>query len=99
MASDHRLLSSKATSLRAVQDILEKRKVENSAYAIEQEKKDIQKLGSIARFFLNIQPWNNDPHEDRADWNQYVLLKRHGNKSYGTPLCLRAVLEGMVLRH
>lgn len=65
-----------------------------------QERKDIEKLGNIAKNYLKIRPWaNSEGDEDSASWSQYVMQPRHGSKSQGNVNCLQTTLEGMILRH
>lgn len=61
----------------------------------EQERNDLEKLGNIAAVYLKAQPWSGN---DKL-WSQYVMQPKHNKKSRGTPRCLRATLEGMIIRH
>lgn len=67
--------------------------------AIEQERKDLVRLGNIAMHFLKVRPWSASPDNDVAVWQHYALQPRHGEKSRGNIDCLRRTLEGMMLRH
>lgn len=65
-----------------------------------QERKDIEKLGNIAISFLKAKPWSIAPKDvDHASWSQLVMQPRHGSKSRGNLDCLKATLEGMIIRH
>jgi hypothetical protein len=67
---------------------------------VEQERKDLEKLGNIATTYLKARPWANSKHDqDFAAWSQYVMQPRHGSRSHGNLDCLRATLEGMIIRH
>jgi SNF2 family DNA or RNA helicase len=59
-----------------------------------QERTDLEKLGNIATQYLKARPW---AHTD--SWNQLVMQPRHGAKSRGNMDCLKATLEGMIIRH
>jgi SNF2 family DNA or RNA helicase len=65
-----------------------------------QERRDLEKLGNIATMFLKARPWANSYEDkDQASWSQHVMQPRHGSKSRGNTDCLRATLEGMIIRH
>jgi hypothetical protein len=64
-----------------------------------QERKDLEKLGNIATVYLKARPWAPSEDGDTADWKQHVMQPRHGSKSRGNMNCLRATLEGMIIRH
>ncbi|KAG4434725.1 hypothetical protein IFR05_009802 [Cadophora sp. M221] len=65
-----------------------------------QERKDIEKLGNIAISYLKAKPWANRPDEsDYASWSHFIMQPRHGSKSRGNLDCLKATLEGMIIRH
>lgn len=66
---------------------------------ISQERKDLMKLGNIARFFLKARPWASSSDLDSVEWQQYVLQARHGSKSRGSATCLRTTLEGLMIKH
>ena len=66
----------------------------------QQERKDLEKLGNIATTYLKIQPWvNRVDSQDCASWSQLVMQPRHGRKSHGNMKCLKATMEGMIVRH
>jgi SNF2 family DNA or RNA helicase len=58
-----------------------------------QERIDLEKLGNIATQYLKARPWVH------TSWNQLVMQPRHGAKSRGNMDCLKATLEGMIIRH
>ena len=65
-----------------------------------QERQDLEKLGNIATHYLKARPWAkvfND--DDQAFWAHHVMQPRHSAKSHGNMDCLRATLEGMIIRH
>lgn len=67
-----------------------------------QEKKDLTKLGAMASLYLKVRPWANDSQnaiDGRADWNIYVMQKRHNNKALGDETVLRQALESIIIRH
>lgn len=65
-----------------------------------QERRDLEKLGNIATVFLKARPWANSYEDkDHASWSQHVMQPRHGSKSRGNTDCLKATLEGMIIRH
>ena len=65
-----------------------------------QERQDLEKLGNIATFYLKARPWaNTRDDKDLALWAHHVMQPRHGSKSHGNMDCLRATLEGMIIRH
>ncbi|PMD31253.1 hypothetical protein L207DRAFT_641000 [Hyaloscypha variabilis F] len=70
------------------------------AMFFKQERKDLEKLGNIATVFLKARPWANSlDDKDHASWSQHVMQPRHGRKSRGNTDCLKATLEGMIIRH
>jgi SNF2 family DNA or RNA helicase len=65
-----------------------------------QERRDLEKLGNIATVFLKARPWaNSQEDKDHASWSQHVMQPRHGSKSRGNTDCLKATLQGMIIRH
>lgn len=68
----------------------------------EQERKDLEKLGNIAKFYLKTRPWSGGGGlgiEDVASWATHVMQPQHGAKSHGNFECLRNTLESMIIRH
>ena len=90
----------------AVRDVLESRRVNNADAQLDpglqrstllQERKDLEKLGSIVEDFLNLKPWSNDKGgEDAASWKQYIIPSDDGRRKTKS---LRSVLESLVVRH
>ncbi|KAL8686141.1 MAG: hypothetical protein Q9224_005540, partial [Gallowayella concinna] len=90
---------------RLIQAILESRRssglaIETNASVrrstLQQERKDLEKLGSIAVDFLNLKPWSNTKGNDAASWKQYIMPAEDGQRK---PKSLAGVLEGLVVRH
>ena len=68
----------------------------------EQERRDLERLGAMAAFYLKIRPWANTSteHGDRpADWAVYVMRPQHSKRSSGRPSCLQETLDSMIIRH
>lgn len=67
-----------------------------------QEREDLQRIGSIASKFLKVRPWSNTREEvgdTPANWNVYVLQPKHHNKSSGRIDCLKSTLESLIIRN
>ncbi|KAL8855128.1 MAG: hypothetical protein Q9221_000034 [Calogaya cf. arnoldii] len=64
--------------------------------AIQQESKDLEKLGSIVIDFLSLKPWSNLKGNDEASWKQYIMPADGGQRK---PKSLASVLESLVVRH
>lgn len=89
-----------------VREILESRRNRGADLCLEpgvrksallQERKDLEKLGSIVVDFLDLRPWANGKEgNDVASWRQYILPNEHGQRK---PHSLRKVLETLVIRH
>ena len=75
-----------------IQSILEERK---RIWDYREERKLLQRLGTIVISFLGVQPWSNK-HDDVANWTEYLVPKADGTRK---PLSLRRVLNGIVVRH
>jgi hypothetical protein len=70
--------------------------------ASEQEKKDLERIGSIASLYLMARPWANtirEPGDTPAQWSLYVMQPRHGSKSSSRGDCLRSTLNSLIIRH
>ncbi|KAL9613921.1 MAG: hypothetical protein Q9167_001535 [Letrouitia subvulpina] len=90
----------------AIQRVLESRKTgfigrqnEPSVrkLALLQERKDLERLGSIVTDFLSLKPWANvKGGEDPASWRDYILPAEDGRRK---PKSLKALLESLVVRH
>lgn len=67
----------------------------------EMEKKDLQRLGSIASLYLKARPWVNaftETEDTPADWDTYLLLPKHIPRSYGLWDCLESTLNSLIIR-
>ena len=85
---------------RADSDTSSETSKKREAMFFKQERKDLEKLGNIATVFLKARPWANSYEDkDHASWSQHVMQPRHGSKSRGNTDCLKATLEGMIIRH
>ncbi|KAI9741186.1 MAG: hypothetical protein M1834_002899 [Cirrosporium novae-zelandiae] len=83
-----------ASSSLGVNQVLQNRKI---SVLDNQEKKELQKLGTLAQNFFKIQPWSN-LNSDTASWQKYILpTDATGNRQKA--VYLRRVLEGLLVRH
>ena len=74
-----------------------------------QERKDLERIGSMASLYLGMRPWANTALEglsgaggtDRpADWNLYMQHKGQGQHATTRGKdCLRATLDSLIVRH
>lgn len=70
--------------------------------AMEMEKRDLERIGSISALYLKARPWANaitEPGDTMADWGTYLMLPRHSNKARGRADCLRSTLNSLIVRH
>lgn len=68
----------------------------------EMEKKDIERIGSMATLFLKARPWANTASEmgdTPADWDTYLMLPKHKKGSYGRWDSLQTTLNSLIVRH
>lgn len=68
----------------------------------EMERKDLERIGSMASLFLKARPWANtalETGDTPADWDTYLMLPRHRKKSYGRWDSLKTTLDSLILRH
>ena len=68
----------------------------------EMEKKDLERIGSIAALYLKARPWANTTMETGdtlADWSTYLMLPKHNPKSCGRWDCLKSTLNSLIVRH
>lgn len=68
----------------------------------EMEKKDLERIGSIAALYLKARPWANtslETEDTLANWTTYLMLPRHNARSQGRWDCLRATLNSLIVRH
>lgn len=67
-----------------------------------QERKDLERIGSIASLYLRARPWSNTVEENGdtlADWKVYVMQPKHSPRSSGRKDCLRTTFESLIIRH
>lgn len=68
----------------------------------EMERKDLEKLKSIAELYLKAQPWANSmlETEDRpANWRKHFILPENGQGRPGRLECLKLTIGAMIVRH
>lgn len=66
------------------------------------ERKDLERIGSMASLFLKARPWANsilETGDTTADWDAYVMLPRHKKGSRGRWDTLKTALNSLILRH
>ncbi|KAF5017638.1 hypothetical protein F66182_10412 [Fusarium sp. NRRL 66182] len=66
------------------------------------ERKDLERIGAIALFYLKARPWANttrDLGDTLADWTTYLLLPKHKSTGRGRWDCLRSTLNSLIIRH
>ncbi len=67
-----------------------------------QERKDLERIGSMASLYLRVRPWANtilETSDTPADWAVYVMQPNHSSRSSGRRDCLRATLDSLIIRH
>ncbi|KAF7562190.1 hypothetical protein G7046_g1958 [Stylonectria norvegica] len=72
--------------------------------SVEMERRDLERIGSIASLYLKARPWanasNSIEHGDTpADWSVYLMLPKHKARSRGHLGCLRSTLNSLIIRH
>ena len=72
---------------------LEVRRMES---ALIQERRDLEKLGSIVAGFLQVKPWANSAGDDPASWQKYIVPHEDGRRKARS---LRSLLQSLVVRH
>ncbi|PHH72121.1 hypothetical protein CDD80_4755 [Ophiocordyceps camponoti-rufipedis] len=68
----------------------------------EMERKDIQRLGSMASLYLGARPWANRMFEggdECASWDGYMLPRKHEPLGHWRTNCLKSTLNSLVVRH
>jgi hypothetical protein len=68
----------------------------------EMERKDLERIGSIAALYLKARPWANtslETEDTLANWTTYLMLPRHNARSQGRWDCLQATLNSLIIRH
>lgn len=66
------------------------------------ERKDLERIGSIAALYLKARPWANttrDAGDTLADWTVYLLLPKHKSTSRGRWESLESTLKSLIIRH
>ncbi|KAK7420475.1 hypothetical protein QQZ08_010391 [Neonectria magnoliae] len=75
---------------------------DGSGSILEMEKKDLERIGSIAALYLKVRPWANtimDAGDTTANWSVYLMLPKHNSKSHGRWDCLRSTVNSLMIRH
>lgn len=70
--------------------------------SVQQERKDLEKIGSMTALYLKARPWANSDAEagdTSANWTVYLMLPKHSRKSRGRWDCLRSTLNSLIIRH
>ncbi|KAL8371076.1 hypothetical protein RB595_001096 [Gaeumannomyces hyphopodioides] len=68
----------------------------------QQERKDLERIGSIASLYLGARPWANSSTENgdsRAEWSVYMMQKKHNGRGRGCHSVLKSTLESLIIRH
>ncbi|OAA81779.1 SNF2 family helicase [Akanthomyces lecanii RCEF 1005] len=68
----------------------------------EQERKDLEKLGSIAALYLKARPWANSALEIEdtlAKWTNYLVPPKNGPGRAGRWDCLKLTINSLIVRH
>ena len=71
-------------------------KLRRKESALLQERKDLEKLGTIVAGFLQVRPWANSKDEDPASWQMYIMPYKDGRRKVRS---LKTLLESLVVRH
>jgi hypothetical protein len=61
------------------------------------EQADLNRIGTMARFYLRARPWANtaaEPSDTTADWSAYVALRRDRREQV-----IQSTLNALILRH
>lgn len=66
--------------------------------SLAEELKDLDKLRLVVVEYLKLQPWSNSRNSDPANWAKYIKPVGPDGKRRKSP-SLRAVLQGLVVRH
>ncbi|PSR82277.1 P-loop containing nucleoside triphosphate hydrolase protein [Coniella lustricola] len=68
----------------------------------EQERKDLARIGSIAKFYLKARPWSNTIHDhgdSPAEWSVYMMQPKHGWQTRTQRDCLKSTFRALMIRH
>ncbi|KAF7957297.1 hypothetical protein EAE96_002884 [Botrytis aclada] len=78
----------------------EKISTDSKGVFIEQETRDLEKLGNILKSYLKARPWANTAMVgDQASWLDLVIKPRFNRQIHGDPGILKSTLESMIIRH
>lgn len=88
--TDERQVATYKTSNR---NLLEARRRESALF---QERKDLEKLGTLVTGFLQVKPWANSKEDDPASWQKYIMPHQDGRRKARS---LKTLLESLVVRH
>ncbi|KAM0133866.1 hypothetical protein ACHAO1_005988 [Botrytis cinerea] len=78
----------------------EKSIANSNGVSIEQEIKDLERLGDILKSCLKARPWANTAVAgDQASWLDLVIKPRYNRQIHGDPEILKSTLESMIIRH
>lgn len=72
------------------------------ASTAEQERQDLERIGSIATIYLKTPPWSNTNRalgDEPANWRLYVMLPFRSSQSNGRRDCLRSTFNSLIIRH
>lgn len=67
-----------------------------------QERKDLERIGAIAKLYLKARPWSNTSLEygdTPAEWKIYMLQPKHSSQGRGRRDCLRSIFNSLIIRH
>ncbi|KAF7926074.1 uncharacterized protein EAE97_010374 [Botrytis byssoidea] len=78
----------------------EKSSTNSKGLFIQQETKDLEKLGNILKSYLKARPWANTAVVgDQASWLDLVIRPRYNQQIHSDPGILKSTLESMIIRH
>ena len=97
LASDE-VLQDQLTPTKSTAKVLQSRRAPD---AMDQERKDLEKLKTIVVSFLKVRPWANTAGQDRANFSTYLsqksALDRGGQRRKTKEL--RTLLQSLIVRH
>ncbi|TGO16295.1 hypothetical protein BPAE_0507g00020 [Botrytis paeoniae] len=78
----------------------EKSCTSSKGVSVEQETKDLEKLGNLLKSYLKARPWANTAVVgDQASWLDLIIKPRYNRQIHGDPGILKSTLESMIIRH
>lgn len=81
-------------------DLLQSPDAQREKVSIDQEIKDLGKLGNILSHYLKARPWANTMVEqDQASWSSLVIKPRYKNDINRDSQILVSTLKSMIVRH